>query len=287
MDELHNYLNELKRALVEDDKERLSKEQLDRRRFLNKFRRVKWQLEECISKFHELADKVEKVHKGCTISNVLVHSTGAVSGILTIVGLALALVTMGSSVVFLATVTGLGAVGTVTSVSTSILEHIKRSSVETIASRMMSTLIKKWKVLLEILKSNPTTEKVTKAVQCIEMHVHDMQTGRAFSDSAANVCMSFLILSSSSIQKKEAGFKAPALTITKGGQIVGLATSGVFLLVDVGCLVKESMHLHGGAKAASAENLRQRARELERKLEELTRIYESLQGDPTPPPPEQ
>ena len=129
------------------------------------------------------------------------------------------------------------------------------------------------------LKSNPTTEKVTKAVQCIEMHVHDMQTGKAFSDSAANVFMSFLILSSSSIQKKEAGFKAPALTITKGGQIVGLATSGVFLLVDVGCLVKESMHLHSGAKAASAENLRQRARELERKLEEVTQIYKRLQED--------
>ena len=57
--------------------------------------------------------------------------------------------------------------------------------------------------------------------------------------------------------------------------------------MDVGFLVKESMHLHDGAKAASAENLRQRARELERKLEELTQIYESLQGDPTPPPPEQ
>ena len=86
MDELHNYLNELKRALVEDDKERLSKAQLDRRRFLNQFPQVKRQLEEFIGKFHELAGKIEKVHKGCTISNVMAHSTGAVSGILTIVG---------------------------------------------------------------------------------------------------------------------------------------------------------------------------------------------------------
>ncbi|XP_061273311.1 apolipoprotein L3-like isoform X2 [Bos javanicus] len=287
VDELHKYLNELKRALVKEDQERLSKEQLDRRRFLNQFPRVKQQLEECISKFRELADKAEKVHKGCTISNVMAHSTGAVSGILTIVGLALALMTMGSSVVLLATVTGLGAVGTVTSVSTSILEHMKRSSVETIASRMMSTLIKKWKVLLEILKSNPTTEKVTKAVQCIEMHIHDMQTGKAISDSAANILMGLMILSSPSIQKKEAGFKAPAFTITEGGQIVGLATSGVFLLVDVGFLVKDSKHLHDGAKAASAENLWQWARELERKLEELTQIYEHLQEDLIQPPPEQ
>ena len=72
--------------MVEEDQERLPKEQLDRRRFLNKFPRVKQQLEEFIGKFHELADKAEKVHKGCTISNVMAHSTGAVSGILTIVG---------------------------------------------------------------------------------------------------------------------------------------------------------------------------------------------------------
>ena len=50
--------------------------------------------------------------------------------------------------------------------------------------------------------------------------------------------------------------------------------------------MKESMHLHDGAKAASAETLRQRARELERKLEELTQIYRRLQEEPTPPPPE-
>uniref|UniRef100_A0A4W2IFS1 Apolipoprotein L3-like n=1 Tax=Bos indicus x Bos taurus TaxID=30522 RepID=A0A4W2IFS1_BOBOX len=281
VDELHNYLNELKRALVEEDKERLSKEQLDRRRFLNKFRRVKRQLEECISKFRELADKVEKVHKGCTISNVLVHSTGAVSGILTIVGLALAPVTMGASVVLLATGIGLGAAATVTSVSTSIIEHVNRSSAETEASRMMSSLIKKWKVLLEVLKSIPTTEKVTKAVQCIEMHIHAMETGQAIPGSAANanIGVSAGRISYPAIEQIETGFKATALTITKGARIGGLATAGVFLLVDVGFMVKESMHLHDGAKTEAAESLRRRAWELERKLEELTQIYESLQED--------
>lgn len=57
--------------------------------------------------------------------------------------------------------------------------------------------------------------------------------------------------------------------------------------MDVGFLVKDSKHLHDGAKAASAENLWQRARELERKLEELTQIYERLQEDLIQPPPEQ
>ncbi|XP_017904538.1 PREDICTED: apolipoprotein L2 [Capra hircus] len=254
-DELHKYLKELKRALDEQDQERLPKEQLDRRRFLNKFPRVKRQLEEFIDKFHELADKVEKVHKGCTISNVMVHSTG------------------------------LGTAAAVTSVSTSIIEHVKRSSAETEASRMMSTVVKKWKVLLEVLKSNPhivdTTEKVTEAEQCIEMHIHALETGNANPGSAAkaSVYMSTGRISVPAIQQIEAGFKATASAIAKGARIAGLATAGLFLLVDVGFLVKESMHLHDGAKAVAAETLRQRAWELERKLEELTQIYESLQED--------
>ena len=76
--------------------------------------------------------------------------------------------TMGASVVLLATGIGLGAAAGVTSVSTSIIERVKRSPAETEASHMMSTLIKRWKVLLEVLKSIPTTEKVTKAYSALK-----------------------------------------------------------------------------------------------------------------------
>ncbi|KAK1341562.1 hypothetical protein QTO34_017977 [Cnephaeus nilssonii] len=72
--------------------------------------------------------------------------------------------------------------------------------------------------------------------------------------------------------------------MSKGARVLGAATAGVFLLMDVVDLVKESKHLHEGAKAESAEELRQQAQELERRLEELTRIHESLQEDLTPPP---
>nr|XP_005909742.1 PREDICTED: apolipoprotein L3-like [Bos mutus] len=226
-DELHNYLNELKRVLVEEDQERLSKEQLDRRRFLNKFPRVKRQLEEFIGKFHELADKVEKVHKGCTISNVMAHSTGAVSSILTIVGLALTPVTMGASLALLATGIGLGSAAGVTSVSTSIIERVKRSSAETEASRMMSTVVKKWEVLLEVLNNNPHIDATKKkeAIQCIEMHTHAMETGNANPGSAANasIYMSPGRISVPAIQHIETGFKATAFIVTKGARIAGLA----------------------------------------------------------------
>ncbi|XP_070310063.1 apolipoprotein L3-like isoform X1 [Odocoileus virginianus] len=292
MNALHEYLNELKRDLAEKDQEMLPKEQLDRRRFLKKFPRVTQQLVELISKLRELADNVDKVHRDCTISNVVTHSTGALSGALTILGLALAPVTAGASMALSVTGIGLGAASAVTAVSTSIVEHVSRSSAENKASQLMSIAVKKWKVLLEVLKSNPhvvvTTEKLAKAEKHLERNVHAMETGEANPDSAANanILVSPGRISAPAIQQVEAAFKGTASAVTKGARIVGAATAGVFLLVDVGFLVKESMHLHDGAKTASAENLRQRAGELERKLEELTQIYKHLQEDPTPPPPE-
>ena len=121
MNALHEYLNELKRDLAGKDQEVLPKEQLDRRRFLKKFPRVTQQLVELISKLRELADNVDKVHRDCTISNVVTHSTGALSGALTILGLALAPVTAGASMALSVTGIGLGAATAVTAVSTSIV----------------------------------------------------------------------------------------------------------------------------------------------------------------------
>ena len=52
--------------------------------------------------------------------------------------------------------------------------------------------------------------------------------------------------------------------------------------MDVFDLVKDSGRLQEGAKTESAEELRQEAWELEHKLEELTKIHESLTEGLTP-----
>ena len=49
------------------------------------------------------------------------------------------------------------------------------------------------------------------------------------------------------------------------------------MALDVYSLVKNTQDLQEGAKTASAENMRQKAQELEKELEKLTWIYESLQ----------
>ena len=111
------------------------------------------------------------------------------------------------------------------------------------------------------------------------MNIRAMETVKSNPGLAAdaNVFINSGIISVQSSQQEEVTFKSTALAMTKGARIVGVATAGVCLLMDVAFLVKEAKHLHEGAKTESAERLRQQARELEKKLEVLTRIYESLQ----------
>lgn len=71
-------------------------------------------------------------------------------------------------------------------------------------------------------------------------------------------------------------FGGVALTMAKGARIAGIVMSSIGLVIDVGFLVKESIHLHDGAKAESAEKLRQQAQELESTLEFVTEIHENL-----------
>ena len=57
-----------------------------------------------------------------------------------------------------------------------------------------------------------------------------------------------------------------ALAMTKKAWIFAGSFAGISLLVDVGFLVTESVHLHEGVKTELAEKLRQPAKELEKKF---------------------
>ncbi|KAM9072107.1 apolipoprotein L3-like isoform 1-T1 [Megaptera novaeangliae] len=282
-DALHEYLNELKADLAMGDQDTLQQDQLDRKRFLEEFPRVKQELEESIKKLHALADKADKVHRDCTISNIVAKSTGAVSGVLTILGLALAPVTAGGSLGLFATGLGLGAAAAVTSVSTSIVERVSTLAAETEASHLTSTAVNE--EVFEGVVRNSTAqfsssiEKVFQAMQDIENNVHAIKLAKGNPGLAARA-KRFTTTGQVSVKGRkqvQKAFGGTALAMTKQARIEGVATAGISLLMDVAFLVKESMHLHEGAKTESAERLRQQARELEKKLEVLTQIYESLQ----------
>ncbi|XP_061273313.1 apolipoprotein L2-like [Bos javanicus] len=280
---LHEYLLELKTDLVEEDQDRPQQDQLDRKRFLEEFPRVKQELEETIAKLHALADKVDKVHRDCTVTNVVASSAGAVSGVLTILGLALAPMTAGISLGLSATGLGLGAAAAVTSVSTSIVEHVSRSSAETEASRLGPIAINEGEVFAEVLcKRTPqivsSTKNLIQALKGIGKNVRAIKLAKVNPRLASHAKRFMTVgqVSARSSKQVQRAFGGTALAMTKSARIVGAATAGAALLVDVAFLVKEAKHLHEGAKTESAERMRQMAKELEKKLEELIRTYESL-----------
>ena len=78
-------------------------------------------------------------------------------------------------------------------------------------------------------------------------------------------------------QQVSTHFGGTALAATRTARIRSGVLPALSMGLDVYSLAKDAQDLQEGAKTASAENMRQKARELEKKLEKLTWIYESLQ----------
>uniref|UniRef100_A0A8C6FQN0 Apolipoprotein L3 n=1 Tax=Moschus moschiferus TaxID=68415 RepID=A0A8C6FQN0_MOSMO len=273
---LREYLSKLQTVLAREDQDSLQKCQQEKERFLKEFPRVKQELEENIKKLRELADSVDKVHRDCTISNVVASSTGVVSGALGILGLVLAPFTAGLSLGLSATGIGLGAAAAVTGLSTMVVESVNMSSAETQASRLDTAKIKSYRRHLYKVKD---FGRHIRAIKVARGNPQLVATAQCYITNGQ--------VSVQSAQQVRRHFGGTALAATRTARLGSGVVSGLFMALDVYSLVKDAQHLQEGAKTASAENMRQKAQELEMKLEELTWVYECLQYGLTGPPLEQ
>uniref|UniRef100_A0A8C6E2S5 Apolipoprotein L3 n=1 Tax=Moschus moschiferus TaxID=68415 RepID=A0A8C6E2S5_MOSMO len=251
---LREYLIKLQTVLAREDQDSLQKCQQEKERFLKEFPRVKQELEENIKKLRELADSVDKVHRDCTISNVVASSTGVVSGALGILGLVLAPFTAGLTA---AAVTGL---------STMVVESVNTSSAETQASRLDTAEIKSYKGHLYKVKD---FWRHIRAIRVARGNPQLVATAQRYITNGQ--------VSVQSAQQVRRHFRGTALAATRTARLGSGVVSGLFMALDVYSLVKDAQYLQEGAKTASAENMRQK----------LTWVYECLQKGPTGPPLEQ
>ncbi|XP_012669590.1 apolipoprotein L3 [Otolemur garnettii] len=290
VDELREALKELATYVSMEDQEMAQEDQLTQedciqiQSFLNEFPQMKMELEERIQKLYALADEVDKVHQDCTISEVVASTTGAVSGILTILGLSLAPLTAGVSLALSATGIGLGTAAAVTSVSTSIVEYSSEVSAKAKASQLLATDVNiadvgKEAVGQNIPKFADLTCKCSQAVKVIGKNARAIKLVKANPRLAANAKrhMTSGKISARSSKQVQKAFGGTTLAMTKNARILGAATAAVSLVMDVASLVQKSIHLHEGAKAKLAAELRQEAQTLEKELEQLTQRYEHLQ----------
>ncbi|XP_075407109.1 apolipoprotein L3-like [Tenrec ecaudatus] len=269
---------ETDRNMKEDDTLQQDQEQL----LLDAFPGMIKEIEERIRKLHALADKVAKTHRDCTISQVVAASAGVVSGVLSICGLSLAPVTAGVSLGLTAAGIGLGAASAVTSVSTSIVDHTSKKSAKSEASTLVSMDVHVKEEVVDAvskaLKLGSTTVDVIKKSIDIEKIIFAsklVQSDPRLFASAKRLMTNGSIWGNRAGQVRKA-FGGTALAMSKGARVFGLVMSGVFLLIDVIHLVYVSMHLQKGAPETCAQELREWAQELERRLEDLTWVYESL-----------
>ncbi|XP_069870584.1 apolipoprotein L2-like [Dipodomys merriami] len=269
-----------------EDTDRLCTELQDRKSFLDTFPQVKMELKEQIRKLRELADKADKVQRDCAISRVMASSTSAASGVLRILGLAVAPVTLGGVAALLVSGLGLEVVSTLTSAASSLVGGVRKWSVEAEATHLLSTSMDKGKTVKEVLTE--TTLKVAalgkkyfQDLPRLQKNIEAIRLAKANPRLAASArtLMTTGTISAQSTKQVQKVFGGTILAMTKGARMMGAATAGVFLLMDVVNLVKESKRLFQGPKTESAEKLRQEALELEKKLEELTQIHERVLSD--------
>ncbi|KAK7804139.1 hypothetical protein U0070_020741 [Myodes glareolus] len=269
------------------DDEKLQKALQEKKRFLEVYPQVKRELEERIRKLHALADKIDKVHRDCTITQVVAKSTGAVSGVMAILGLALAPVTAGISLGLSATGLGLWAAAAVTSVSTTIVEKVSTKSAETKASQLLPSSSDTEKVIKEVVEKNtPRLISVTKNsfqnLEVMKKNIDAIKLTKAnprLANNAKRLMTTGKVSARNTRQVKKA-FGGTALAMTKEVRIKGAVDAGITLVLDVVSLLEDIQHLQEGAKAESAAKLRQQAQDLEQKLLELIRVHDSLTQRP-------
>ncbi|XP_052017477.1 apolipoprotein L3-like [Apodemus sylvaticus] len=226
--------------------------------FLREFPRLKRKLEDHIRKLRDLADHIDQVHKDCTISHTVSSSVGAASGILGILGLALAPLTGGASLALSATSLGLGAAASVTGITTGIVEDSMTQSDISEAGNLVEATIK---VLEEILKIVPKIR--VKLSNSVRELIDAFKRYQAIKKLASH----------------GKGFLRGLHLLTKGARIRAGVFTSIFLAWDVYDLVNESMDLYNGAKTESAKALRDLAHKLREKVQVFEEIYKDLQEE--------
>ncbi|XP_075816116.1 apolipoprotein L4-like isoform X2 [Microtus pennsylvanicus] len=261
----------LKKHLVQkpaDENDETEKRQ-QKKNFLKEFPELKRKLEEHIRKLRALADHLDKVHKGCTISNVVSNSTGIAS----IIGIALAPFTGGASLLISVGSGILGLASAVTGVTTTIVEESITMADESEARRLigasMDIVERIFKIMpLIAFKVSSSGVDLFCAWKTLKDLINGIRKGRIgnFTTFGEGIRQLRNLIS------HNIPLRIKVAKIAKG--VGSLSLFGF----DLYNLVIDSKDLHKGAKTKSGGALRELAKNLEKKLREFEQIHKALQS---------
>ncbi|XP_044297236.1 apolipoprotein L6-like isoform X2 [Varanus komodoensis] len=267
--------------------------------FLKEFPGRREEIEKCIRCLQELANEIDKTHKDCTIANITASSTGAVSGILTILGLALAPVTAGGSLILSATGMGLGAAAATTGVSAGLCEHFINSKKGKEAQALMDQCEKslgtlvgqmdlssgllppdKNKAIQHIAAGAQQVPKLITTAQGISATVGALKcirTNPGLKVLAKRVAAGGTTrVSVRGVKQVEKAFKGTAFAMTKAARVATATMAGLGLVMDAYSIIQDAIHITKGATVEAAAAIRAKATELEEVAQNLSKLYEEL-----------
>lgn len=254
--------------------ENLSQEEM---MFLLEFPLRKHKLENTIRELHSIADQVDTTHKMLTKTSLLASSSGAASAVMTILGVALAPVTGGGSLLLSAAGQSLGLAATATNILTNVLDNRSISAARDRASRLVSL-----REDLEAGTGGETHSSKGIFVQRCVNTLGSIRQLRAFQRAQANA--GFIERVRNFVATRRVPFwratgmqraaGAPGLAMTRGARMLSIVGAGFLLMHDLRSIQENWRHLEEGARTEMTEELRSLAWELEQELDQQSQRYE-------------
>uniref|UniRef100_A0A8C8S4U4 Apolipoprotein L3 n=1 Tax=Pelusios castaneus TaxID=367368 RepID=A0A8C8S4U4_9SAUR len=223
-------------------------------------------LQKHLAELQKIADDIDEVHRGATIANVTGGAVGIAGGITTIVGLALAPVTFGASLVVSLTGFAVSTVGGLTSAAATATDlgvnKDKKKTVEKLLEECQSE-IKNIKKCIEIIQTSAQNMKDDGDLDLLlALPQIGSGAGRAVLNTMKMVKAGQLLANAGRVARF-AGHCTHVLT-------------GLTLAFDIAFVAKDSVELHRGAKTELATTIRDAVKEMEQKISPVNELCVAL-----------
>ncbi|XP_038135664.1 neurofilament heavy polypeptide-like isoform X13 [Cyprinodon tularosa] len=231
-----------------------------------------------------IADGLDKFNKKTKIAQITGGSTSAIGGVATITGLALAPVTMGTSLIVTAVGLGVATAGGLTSagagISNQVNNSLDRKKVEKIVEDYQEKIADLNKCLKFIKQGIENLRRFDLLKMKKNAYNQDFPalTSQFYEDGA--MAGKAILINANEIMRVVQIANVAGSTAARAVQIASMATgvlTGLFVGMDIYFVAKDSKELKKGAKSEFAAKIREVATQLHDGLVELNTIREELQ----------
>ncbi|XP_008297450.1 enolase-phosphatase E1-like isoform X2 [Stegastes partitus] len=234
---------------------------------------------------NSIADGLDKFNKKTKIAQITGGSTSAIGGVATIAGLALAPVTLGTSLIVTAVGLGVATAGGLTSAGAGISNQVNNSMDRKKVEKIVEDYQEKMVDLNKCLKFVKQGIENLRKFDLIKMKKHAYNRdfpvlSSSFYEDGAMAGKAILI-NANEIMRVVQIANVAGSTAARAVQIASMATgvlTGLFVGMDIYFVAKDSKELKKGAKSEFAAKIRDVATQLHDGLVELNSIREELQS---------